>query len=88
MLVFVVVGLIAGHLLGRPQEDHETVLAVATGARHPAIALAIARGNFPDEPDLVAALLLYLLVSAAVGAAYMAWQRRQAAGELSTAGNS
>ena len=88
MLVFVVVGLLAGHLMGGPREEHETVLAVATGARHPAIALAIARGNFPDEPDLVATLLLYLLISGAVGASYMAWQKRQAAGKLSTAASS
>ena len=85
MLAFVVVGLIAGHLMGQPGDDHEAVLAVATGARHPAIALAIAKGNFPDEPDLVPTLLLYLLVSGAVGAAYVAWQKRHAAGELSAA---
>lgn len=85
MLAFVVVGLIAGHLMGQPGDDHEAVLAVATGARHPAIALAIAKGNFPDEPALVPTLLLYLLVSGAVGAAYVAWQKRHAAGELSAA---
>ena len=85
MLAFVAVGLLAGHLMAWPGDDHEAVLAVATGARHPAIALAIARGNSPGEPDLVATLLLYVLVSAAAGAAYLAWRKRHAAGELSAA---
>jgi BASS family bile acid:Na+ symporter len=85
MITFVVIGLITGHLMGWPGEDHEVVLALSTGARHPAIALAIGKANFPDEPDLVATLLLYLLVSAAVGAAYIAWRKRHVAGALSAA---
>jgi BASS family bile acid:Na+ symporter len=85
MVAFVVIGLIVGHLMGGQGEEHEVVLALSSGARHPAIALAIARANFPDEPDLVATLLLYLLVSAAVGAAYIAWRKRHVAGTLSAA---
>ena len=85
MVAFVVIGLGAGHWLGRPAEDHEVALALSTSARHPAIALGIAKANFPDEPDLLATLLLYLLVSGAVAAAYMAWRKRHVAGAWSAA---
>ena len=85
MLAFVVMGLIVGHWMGRSGDDHEVVLALSCGARHPAIALAIAKANFPDEPNFVPTLLLYLLVSAAIGAVYMAWRRRHVAGALSAA---
>ena len=77
MVVFVVIGLIVGHWMGWPADDQEVVLAMSTVARHPAIALAIARANFPDEPNLGATVLLYVLVSAAVGAAYLGWRRRR-----------
>jgi len=56
------------------------VLALSTGSRHPAIALAIARANFPDEPNLAATVVLYLLVGAIVGMVYMAWLRRRPEG--------
>lgn len=58
---FVVVGLAAGHMLGGPEAEHATVLALSTASRHPAIALAIATINFPNEPYLGATILLYLL---------------------------
>jgi BASS family bile acid:Na+ symporter len=66
MAAFVVAGLIAGHYLGGPVDDDRTVLALSAASRHPAIALAIAKANFPDEPFLGATIVLYLLVNAIV----------------------
>ncbi len=75
MIAFVVAGLLVGHLLGGPQREHAVVLAMATACRHPAIALAIASSNFPDE-RFGGTIILYLLVSIVVCVPYIAWQRR------------
>jgi bile acid:Na+ symporter, BASS family len=77
IVIFVVVGLAAGHLLGGPDAEGRTVLALATASRHPAIALAIASASFPEE-HFGATILLYLLVSALLGVPYTLWQRKKA----------
>lgn len=77
--VFVVTGLAAGHLLGGPNAANRLVLALSTSTRHPAIALAVAKANFPDEPHLGAAILLYLLVGLMIGIPYQVWQQRRIA---------
>jgi BASS family bile acid:Na+ symporter len=71
MIAFVGVGLFAGHRLGGPEPNDRTVLALSTASRHPAIALAVAKANFPEEPFLGAAILLYLIVGLLVGAIYV-----------------
>jgi len=78
LLGFVVLGLLAGHLLAGSEPDDQIVLALSTACRHPALALAIGATNFPDE-NLVPCIVLYLMVNLAVGAAYLAWQRRRLA---------
>jgi BASS family bile acid:Na+ symporter len=75
---FVVIGLLAGHLLGGPDPEDRTVLALSTASRHPGVALAIATTTFPDEKLMTGAVLLYLLVSGVVSLPYLKWQRRQA----------
>ena len=77
MAAFVIVGLAVGHALGGPAADDRLVLALSTASRHPAIALAIAKANFPDEPHLGATILLYLLVSLLIGIPYQVWQKRR-----------
>ena len=77
MAVFVGVGLAAGHMLGGPHADEATVLALSTASRHPAIALATAKINFPNEPDLGATILLYLLVLTAISVPYVLRQRQR-----------
>jgi BASS family bile acid:Na+ symporter len=42
------------------------VLALATTSRHPAIAIAIAHANFPQQKLAVPAIVLYLIVSGIV----------------------
>jgi bile acid:Na+ symporter, BASS family len=76
MAAFVVAGLAVGHWLGGPDEDHRVVLALAAATRHPLIALTIAKANFPDDPDLGAAILLFVLVNALIGIPYQLWRRR------------
>jgi bile acid:Na+ symporter, BASS family len=74
---FTGLGLAIGHLLGGPDSDHRTVLALATATRHPGVALTIATGNFPDEKLVAPALMLYLLIGAIISAPYVLWRRRR-----------
>ena len=76
MIAFVAVGLVAGHVLGGPPREDRTVLALASAVRHPGIALAIAQASFPTQKLVPAAILLYLLVSAATTTLYVRWSRR------------
>jgi bile acid:Na+ symporter, BASS family len=76
IVLFVVTGLAIGHALGGPEPDHAVVLALSTACRHPAIALAIASANFPEE-RFGAAIVLYLLVNVITCIPYISWQRRQ-----------
>ena len=78
MLMFLTIGLVVGHVLGGPNPEHALVLALSAACRHPAIALAIAAANFPEQ-RFGAAILLYLLLSVIAGMPYLAWQRRQMA---------
>jgi BASS family bile acid:Na+ symporter len=73
----VVAGLIAGHVLGGPDPDDRTALAIASSMRHPGVALAIAKVNFPDEKLVFAAVLLFAVVNAIVTIPYAAWRRRE-----------
>jgi BASS family bile acid:Na+ symporter len=79
VLVFaavVVAGLVAGHWLGGPDPDDRTALAIASSMRHPGMALAIARLNFPEERLVPAAVLLFILVNVIVTLPYGVWRRR------------
>lgn len=76
MVIFLVVGLAVGHVMGRPDPDHSLVLALSTACRHPAIALSIAAANFP-EARFGAPILLYILLGAIVAVPYLAWHRRR-----------
>jgi bile acid:Na+ symporter, BASS family len=73
--VVVAVGFAAGHLLGGPHPDGRTVLALAGGFRHPAVALAIAAAS-SSEPHFTAAIVLYLLLGDIVGLPYTIWRQR------------
>jgi BASS family bile acid:Na+ symporter len=79
MVVFMGAGLAAGHVLGGPVQADRLVLALSTSTRHPAIALAIAKVNFPDDPNLAATIVLYFLVSFAMAIPYQRWQQRRIA---------
>ena len=74
--IFVVGTFAAGHLLGGSDRRFAAVLAFATSCRHPATALALASANFPGV-DEHAAIALYGVVTAVVGAVYTVWLRRR-----------
>ena len=76
LAAFVVAGLAIGHVLGGPEAEHATVLALSTASRHPALALAVAKANFPNEPFLGVTILLYLIVLTVISLPYVARQRR------------
>ncbi|MDC4224794.1 MAG: hypothetical protein MPW15_11340 [Candidatus Manganitrophus sp.] len=76
LAVFVAAGLATGHLLGGPDPDDRSGLALAAALRHPAVALAVARANFPNETLAPAAILLYLIIGALVVFPYMNWRKR------------
>ena len=75
-VLFNVIGLTVGHLMGGPDPDQSVVLALSTASRHPMIAISIATANRLD-PKVGATILLALLVNAVVGGLYVAWHRRQ-----------
>jgi BASS family bile acid:Na+ symporter len=76
IIVFVIAGLAVGHALGGPNREQSVVVGLSTACRHPAIALAIASTNFPDQ-RFAGAIVLYLIVSALVGIPYVKWNRRR-----------
>lgn len=78
MVILTAVGLAVGHWLGRPDPDDSTVLALSAACRHPAIALAIASANFPDE-RFGPIILLYMVVNALAVVPYLMWRKRRAA---------
>ncbi len=55
IIVFILLALASGHLLGGPTADNRTVLAMMSSSRHPGVALAIAGANFPSQKLVIAA---------------------------------
>jgi BASS family bile acid:Na+ symporter len=82
LALFTALGLVAGHLLGGPDPHHRTVLALASGTRHPGVALAIASVNSPDPKLVLAVVLWHLVVAAVVGIPYVRWRKRSYAAEI------
>ena len=76
MILFLAIGLTVGHLMGGPDVEHRSVLAFSTACRHPAIALAIAATNFPDQ-RFAAAIALYLILGVILGIPYTMWLKRE-----------
>ncbi len=58
-----------------PRAEDRGVLALATAARHPGVALAIA--NFPQQKLASAAVVLYLVMGAILAIPYVLWRKRQ-----------
>ena len=77
ILVFVVVSLAVGHILGGPDPEDRTVLALATASRHPGVALAVAGGIAAETRSAVAAaVLLAFLVGTLTTGMYGRWRSR------------
>ena len=74
--LFTVVGLTAGHLLGGPNPDNRSVLALATSTRHPGLAITIAALNFPERKSAVLIVVLFhLIVGSIVAIPYVKWRK-------------
>jgi BASS family bile acid:Na+ symporter len=80
--VLIASGLGVGHWLGGPEQEHRTVLALATSLRHPGIAIAIAHRNFPEQKLVGAAVLLCLLVGVLAAFPYKLWARSKRGGPV------
>jgi len=77
MIAVATTGIAAGHWLGGPDPTDRMILAIASAMRHPGVAIAVATANAPEEKGLVAAVLLYVMVSFAMTSFYAALIRRQ-----------
>ena len=73
MLAFSLIGLGVGHLLGGRVPGDRMTLALSTAARHPGVAMAIAKVNFPEQTLVFPAVLLYILLNAIVSLPYTKW---------------
>lgn len=83
MALVAALGLLIGHVLGGPDPGNRTTLALATCSRHPAVAFTVASGTGVPAKPLLAAVLLYVVVSALTSMPYGKWRaRRSAAGAL------
>lgn len=80
IVAFVLIGLAVGHVLGGPDPDHRTVLALSTATRHPAVAIAVLQGT-PHPNAAIAAVLLVLLTGMVVSIPYVKWRSRTHAAE-------
>jgi BASS family bile acid:Na+ symporter len=76
IVLFIAAGLATGHLLGGPDPDNRTALALATATRHPGVALAVLRAVAPEEEGVQAVILLYLVVGIVASIPYVAWRKR------------
>ncbi len=77
MLTLSLIAIGAGHLLGGPDPSDRSILAIATAMRHPGVAIAVATANVPEERQLTAAILLYMVVAVVVTSVYVAVARRR-----------
>ena len=75
IVIFIVAGTAAGHFLGGPRPADRTALALATPARHPGLAVAIAEANYPEHARLVAgAVVIYLVLRVLLSFLYIRWR--------------
>ena len=75
IVLFALVGAASGYFLGGPDPNERLVLAMATATRHPGIAITLAITNAGETPKklLVAAVILYLIVSAIAVTRFLKW---------------
>lgn len=76
ILIFILTGLIVGHLLGGPVVEDRTVLALTTSTRHPGIAIVICLTVMPEKKLAVAVILLYLIINVIVSLPYIKWRKK------------
>ena len=76
ILVVIAFGLLFGEMLGGPDRGMRGALASATVSRHPAIALLLASGAFPQQqPAVIGTVLIYLLAAIIFPILLMRWRK-------------
>lgn len=79
IVAIVLFGLLVGHFLGGPDRGNRGALALATSARHPGVAIALATATFPlDQKAIVATVLLFVLANVGLTFPYLLWRRHLA----------
>jgi len=79
LVALTVIAVAVGHVLGGPEPDDRTALAIACCTRHIGVAVILAttfRG-----PRAVVLLAVYLVVASLVSIPYLRWRRRAAHGD-------
>ena len=76
LLVMMLVALAIGHILGGPQAENRTALALACATRHIGIAVVVA-ATFRGPRTLVL-LATYVVATALISIPYLRWRRRRA----------
>ena len=76
VVITVVVGLAAGHLLGGPAQDKRAVLATASIARNAGLALFIAALS-DYQMTFLPILLVYMLAGSVIAIPYSVWSKRR-----------
>ncbi len=85
IVVVIAIAIAAGQWIGGPDEHDRTALGIVSAMRHPGVALAIGRMNFPDDKLLPAAILLFTLVAAIATTVYGTMRFRRLAGKTTAA---
>lgn len=76
IVVMTLASLAVGHVLGGPDPNDRTTLALACATRFPALGLLIASLNFPNAKPLPI-VVAYLLMAALAAMPYMRWRKAQ-----------
>jgi BASS family bile acid:Na+ symporter len=70
IVAFCAIGIVVGHVLGGPDREDRSVLALATASRHPAVALAVVQNTSELLLPVLGIVLVALTVGAVLGAMY------------------
>jgi len=73
----ILVALAAGHWLGGRDPGHRAALAQAAATRHPGIAALIAQGDYAEKPQVMLAIVLFVLISLVLTALYGTWAKKR-----------
>lgn len=73
LVVFAVVGIAVGHMLGGPNPHDQVVLALATASRHPGVAIAVAAVNTEHIAPVAAVVIWHLVVGSVLAGPYLKW---------------
>lgn len=73
LVLFAVVGIAVGHVLGGPNPHDQVVLALATASRHPGVAIAVAAVNTEHIAPVAAVVIWHLVVGSVLAGPYLKW---------------